>query len=126
VKHFERLVQLDPESADPHIILAEMYYRTGQHETALQSVDRALELDPSVARAHFLRGVILLALQRDDEAVQAWEQAQSRDANVALEAARFIHEFVPAEAVARAERSATTPGQKRIVASVRSLQQKEE
>lgn len=52
IEHLERALRLDPESADTHFELAEIYFRQQRYDLAIARLDRAkelgLEIDPKV------------------------------------------------------------------------------
>jgi TolB-like protein/DNA-binding winged helix-turn-helix (wHTH) protein/Flp pilus assembly protein TadD len=66
-----RAVELDPESADAHILLADMLQRQWRWAEAETEYRRALELNPNDAGAHFGLSNWLLCQGRTEEAL-AW------------------------------------------------------
>jgi tetratricopeptide (TPR) repeat protein len=66
-----RAVELDPESADAHILLADMQQRQWRWAEAEVEYRRALELNPNDAGAHFGLSNWLLCQGRTEEAL-AW------------------------------------------------------
>ncbi len=53
---FETVLQLDPEDAMGHSMLAEVARFHGQPEDVLRHVNAALEINPDEPQAHFIRG----------------------------------------------------------------------
>lgn len=68
-----KALELDPELAEPHVLLAAAYQRQWQWSDAQSEYKRALELNPNDANAHERFAVWLLCQGRMDEAL-AWVQ----------------------------------------------------
>ena len=68
-----KALQLDPELAEPHVLLAGAYQKQWQWSDAEAEYRRALELSPNDANAHERFAVWLLCQGRTDEAL-AWVQ----------------------------------------------------
>jgi TolB-like protein/Tfp pilus assembly protein PilF len=68
-----KALELDPELAVPHDLLADIYQRQWQWSEAEAEYKRALELDPNDAGAHLGFARWLLCQGRTDEALQ-WSQ----------------------------------------------------
>ena len=68
-----KALELDPELAEPHVLLGEAYQRQWQWSEAEAEYKRALELNPNDARAHERFAMWLLCQGRTDEAL-AWAQ----------------------------------------------------
>ncbi len=63
---------------DPEVLRMAGYalgYLTGEHELALDALDRAIALNPNHAHAYGLRAMVLGWLNRNDEAILSAEQA---------------------------------------------------
>lgn len=71
---FQRASSLSPRAPQPRAGLAEVYYRQGEFELALDAIDRALLLEPS-CRYQSWRGHVLAALGRLDEAEASLQSA---------------------------------------------------
>jgi TolB-like protein/Tfp pilus assembly protein PilF len=68
-----KALELDPELAEPHVLLAGAYQRQWQWSDAEAEYKRALELDPNDANAHEGFASWLLCQGRTDEAL-VWSQ----------------------------------------------------
>jgi len=68
-----KALELDPELAEPHVLLADVYQKQWQWSDADAEYKRALELNPNDATAHERFAVWLLCQGRTDEAL-AWVQ----------------------------------------------------
>ncbi|MCB1560262.1 MAG: winged helix-turn-helix domain-containing protein [Xanthomonadales bacterium] len=71
----QRALELDPGNIAARQHLAEMQTMTGQHEAALQDIDRALAIKPYSALLIAVRGLILTHAQRYPEALATLKQA---------------------------------------------------
>ncbi|HET9306121.1 MAG TPA: tetratricopeptide repeat protein [Candidatus Sulfotelmatobacter sp.] len=68
-----KALELDPELAEPHVLLGETYQRQWQWSEAEAEYKRALELNPNDARAHEHFAMWFLCQGRMDEAL-GWAQ----------------------------------------------------
>jgi tetratricopeptide (TPR) repeat protein len=59
---------LDPEKAEPHVVLADIQHELDQPEAALLHIERAIELEPEAADVRSFYGVLLKSLGRIEEA----------------------------------------------------------
>ena len=59
---------LDPEKAEPHVVLADIQHELDQPEVALLHIERAIELEPEAADVRSFYGVLLKSLGRIEEA----------------------------------------------------------
>lgn len=73
--HFERAVELAPESATAHSNLAETFRRLGRLPDALSQLQLATRLDPQLVEAQFNLGGLLRGLGRNEEAIDAYRRA---------------------------------------------------
>ena len=64
-----------------HANIAPFYENRGDHEIALQHLDRAIELNPSVAFPYTRKGLLLQKLGRYEDALVAFEHALGNSAN---------------------------------------------
>ena len=64
-----------------HANIAPFYENRGDHDIALQHLDRAIELNPSVAFPHTRKGLLLQKLGRYDEALLAFGNALGTSAD---------------------------------------------
>ncbi|HEU4812881.1 MAG TPA: tetratricopeptide repeat protein [Xanthomonadaceae bacterium] len=70
-----------PEDAQAHRWLAVTQTQAGDHEGALESIDRAIALAPDEAELHLVRGSVLLGVRRMDDAQVALAKATGLDPN---------------------------------------------
>ena len=68
-----KAIELDPDLAEPHVLLADAYERQWQWSDAEAEYKRALELNPNDAGAHVGYAKWLLCQGRTDDAL-AWAQ----------------------------------------------------
>jgi len=81
VEKLERVVELDPDSADAHRALGAAFLRLGRDGLALEQFELAVRLAPDGSDERFALGVALARLGRDAEAETAYVEALERDAN---------------------------------------------
>ncbi len=74
----------DAEVARRRFKLAGKLFQAGNHDKALESVNRSLEKDPSRAAAHALLGQILAAQGHHVDALKAFDQALKLDSSNAI------------------------------------------
>ncbi len=75
VADYQRAAQLEPNSAQSNVGLAETYLQMGRYDEARQHAERALQLAPKDWGAHFLLGQIAHRQNQWGEAVEALERA---------------------------------------------------
>ncbi len=80
-------VEIDGNLAHGHAILGRVHSVRGQHELALEQIDRAIDLNPNDPSSHAMRGTVLVYLSQPDEAIRSLENALRYDPN--LEAGHF-------------------------------------
>jgi TolB-like protein/Tfp pilus assembly protein PilF len=78
-KHFERALELDPNSAYTHWMYAHLCSNLGRHSEALASIARSRELDPLSGLIHAMEGQFLLHAGRTDEAIDRLREALELD-----------------------------------------------
>jgi tetratricopeptide (TPR) repeat protein/DNA-binding winged helix-turn-helix (wHTH) protein len=71
----EKVVAIDPDSADARNLLGGIYFALGQKEQSLSSVLRYAELKPNEANAYDSLGVIYHRMGRYHEAIQSFRHA---------------------------------------------------
>ncbi len=71
---FETVLQLDPEDAMGHSMLAEVGRFVDEPETTLEHVNEALELNPDEPQAHFIRGWLFARAAQYDMAAEDLER----------------------------------------------------
>jgi tetratricopeptide (TPR) repeat protein len=59
---------LEPDEAEPYVVLADIQHELDHPEEALRFVERAIELEPEAADVRSFRGVLLKSIGRMDEA----------------------------------------------------------
>ena len=74
-----KALELDPELAEPHVLLGETYQRQWQWSEAEAEYKRALELNPNDARAHEHFAMWFLCQGRTDEAIRWAQRAHELD-----------------------------------------------
>jgi tetratricopeptide (TPR) repeat protein len=78
-KHFRTSIKNDPSYHKAHHNLAMVLFLTGDHETALATVDRALALAPQSRNSVLLKSEILRKLGKTNDATRLAEQAKSME-----------------------------------------------
>jgi tetratricopeptide (TPR) repeat protein/predicted Ser/Thr protein kinase len=105
---YRRLIQLQPQNADPYVGLALVYCMKGEPAQARQWLDRLVEANPKSAAAYLQRGRFLRDQGQWEAAWQDSEQAARCDAAsvlpALLQASITAARGDPAAAVAAAER----------------------
>jgi adenylate cyclase len=74
-----RALELDPDSAEAHTMLASNFADRYDFPAALVEVQRAIALNPSNAQAHLYCGAILADLNRPEEALREYALAEQLD-----------------------------------------------
>jgi tetratricopeptide (TPR) repeat protein len=72
---YERLLHREPRHLDALNSLAMIAYQTGQHDRAIELIDRAIEIDPANAAFYSNRGILLQERLRTDAAIASYDQA---------------------------------------------------
>lgn len=78
-KHFRSSIRHDPTYQKAHHNLAMTLFLTGNHETALATVDKALALGPRSRNSMLLKSEILRKLGKTGDAARLAEQAKSME-----------------------------------------------
>lgn len=78
-KQCKRALELDPNSADSHLVYAHLLSNTGRHEEALAEAKRATELDPLNLRTNALEGEFLIHAGRTDEGLDKLKKVSELD-----------------------------------------------
>jgi tetratricopeptide (TPR) repeat protein len=76
---FERMLQLNGESADIHMLLGEAHAEEGEYAPALEEFSRALELNPKLPEAHYRRGKVFFKQGKLDEAARDFQAELTLD-----------------------------------------------
>jgi adenylate cyclase len=74
-KEGKRAVMLDASDPFAHVVLGRVHTVKGEHNSAIQSCDRAIDLNPSYAMAHFGRAHSLWMSGRPAEALESNAEA---------------------------------------------------
>jgi len=74
-RHLERVLALDPRSADAHRNLAEIAWERGDVEPAVRHAEAALAIDSRNAGTHNFLGVVLASSGRVKEAIAHFQRA---------------------------------------------------
>jgi pentatricopeptide repeat protein len=74
-----KALELDPELAEPHVLLATVYQRQWLWSEAEAEYRRALELNPNDSRAHERFAIWLLCQGRTDESLRWVQRARELD-----------------------------------------------
>jgi TolB-like protein/DNA-binding winged helix-turn-helix (wHTH) protein/Tfp pilus assembly protein PilF len=108
-KQCRRALELDPNSADSHLVYAHLLSNTGRHAEALVEAKRARELDPLNLRTNALEGQFLIHAGRSDEALDRLQKTFELDSNYwfahVFASSAYIEKRMFAEAVAEAQRA---------------------
>jgi eukaryotic-like serine/threonine-protein kinase len=106
-RHFNRALELDPDSAEAHMFFGHLLSNQGRHEEALRESERALELEPFNSRFNALTGQFLVHAGRADEAIARLQTTIALDPNHVLArmfiATAYIEKEMYAEAIAESQ-----------------------
>ena len=70
VGHCRRAVEIDPEYAEGHYVLAGVYFQClKDYNSALEHLRRAVEINPFFTDVHNMMGTVFLEMGREDEAI---------------------------------------------------------
>jgi tetratricopeptide (TPR) repeat protein len=72
---FHKVIQLNPDSAQAHSILGEVFFRLGNRDSAYQKAEDALSINENNASALSLKGKIQIEQQEYDSAQASFEKA---------------------------------------------------
>ncbi len=75
VKHFQKALALEPESAAFHSGLGNAYYHMNRLDEAITQTQKALEINPNFAEAHNNLGLYLFQKGRVNEAIAHYQRA---------------------------------------------------
>lgn len=73
IEYLKRAIELSPEDARIHYMLAAEHAQIGMYTEAIQEMERAVQLDPKLYTAHFQLGLLQLSSGQVDRAIAAWE-----------------------------------------------------
>jgi tetratricopeptide (TPR) repeat protein len=80
-QHYERALQINPDSADVHNNLGWALVQQGKLVEATQHFERALQVEPNHAKAHYNLGNLLVERGKSDEAIEHFERALQLKSN---------------------------------------------
>jgi len=75
IEHFQQAAELNPDIAEPHIGLGDVYLARREYEQAEAALRKAITFEPPSAYAHLLLGKTLEAQGRLDEAFAEYERS---------------------------------------------------
>jgi len=75
IVQLQRVVELDPLSANYNVSLAHVYYLAAQYDLAIAQYQRAMDLDPSWYVPHWMLAVAYEGMGRLDEAIAEGQKA---------------------------------------------------
>lgn len=75
IAEHERALEVNPQLAQSHINLIQLYGRTGQFEKAEKHYRAAVAINPDLADSHYNYGVLLAGQERYAEAAQAFQRS---------------------------------------------------
>ena len=81
IQQFQRALALAPDSAEPHLRLAELYLTLGDNTNSLVEAGRALEIPPQQTRALVLQGLAFVQMQKFYQAIPPLNEALNQDTN---------------------------------------------
>ena len=79
ISHFDKAIQLEPDTAVYYRNRGVAHNKLGQYETAIDDYTKAIQLDPDYALAFFNRGVVLGVLGKNDLADEDFKKACALD-----------------------------------------------
>lgn len=79
IEQFERIVEIEPDSAENHSQLGLLYRSAGDADRARRSLRRAVELDPAQSDAQVNLAYMLLEARDFDEAISVLEEIAEKD-----------------------------------------------
>lgn len=75
LKHFHRVVELQPDEYQTYMNISIALSKQGKMDEALAAAQTAIDLQPRSALARFNMGTLLVTLKRDTEAIKQFEAA---------------------------------------------------
>jgi len=66
-------ITIDPSSAEPHVLLGQIYYVLGRYHDAFGEADQALKRSPANAQARYVAGASSEAIARDFLKQRPWQ-----------------------------------------------------
>ena len=79
ISHYDKAIQLDPDTAVYYRNRGVAYNKLGQYENAITEYTMAIQLDPDYALAYYNRGVALQILVKHDLANEDFNKACALD-----------------------------------------------
>jgi tetratricopeptide (TPR) repeat protein len=81
---FARLFQLKPETAEGHLVAAQMMLKKEYQQEAMLEVEKSLALDPNLPEAHFLLGEMHISRGQLDEGINDMQRELALNPNFAM------------------------------------------
>jgi tetratricopeptide (TPR) repeat protein len=81
---FARLFQLKPQTAQAHLLAAQMMLKKEYQQEAMEQVQQSLALDPKLPEAHFLMGEIHIARGQLEEGISDMQRELVINPNFAM------------------------------------------
>lgn len=79
-----KYVKIDPDNAQGHVLLANIYINQGRNERALKEARVVLDVEPMSAKGHYLLGLIKEKQGRVDDAIGEYKHVLHLDSGFAL------------------------------------------
>lgn len=76
---FARMFSVPPDSAQAHVVLAEMMIRQEFEEKAIPELKKAIEMDPSIPMAHFMLGEMYLFKSQPQLAIEEFQRELTKN-----------------------------------------------
>ena len=113
-RHYNRALELNPNTAEPHAAYAYLFSNTGQHEKAIAESRRARELETLRLSTNAIEAQFLFYARRGDEAIERVNQTLDLDPNFWLAhlvlSRVYIEKKMYAEAIAAATKARELSG----------------
>ncbi len=75
IRHFNRVIKLEPEKSKAYFHRGVSYGEMGQFENSLSSINKAIELDPDKGLFYYGRGRVYLLSGDKEKAIEDFKQA---------------------------------------------------
>lgn len=75
IRHFNRVIKVEPENSKAYFHRGVSYGEMGQHENSLSSINKAIEIDPDNGLFYYGRGRVYLLSGDKEKAIEDFKQA---------------------------------------------------